>query len=367
MIIGHTRRMRQLAASRITVATTIAALACGCASASTTPAARTAPAPVPLARMVGQLMLVRMQGHAPSSAFRARIRRGEIGGVVLFADNYGPAGPASLVAQLQRIALDAGQPRLLIAIDQEGGVVRRLPGAPTLKPAQMTNARIAEEQGLATAQNLKRNGIGVDLAPVLDVGRGGFITERTFGSTPLQVANRGSAFARGLSSGGVIATGKHFPGLGYAETNTDNAPTIIRATRAQLLADLLPYGRTIAEGSKIVLVGTAVYPALGDRLPAACSPRVVTSVLRHDLGFDGLVITDDLNTPGVTHFLATPDAAVHAVAAGVDMVLTAGLPREADRNSTAVYRALAQAAKDKTLLRRRIAEAYAHVLALKRG
>ena len=316
--------------------------------------------------MVGQLMLVRMQGQAPSPAFRARVRRGEIGGVVLFTDNYGPAGPAALVAQLQRIALGAGQPRLLIAIDQEGGVVRRLPGAPTLKPAQMTNARIAAEQGLATAQNLKRNGIGVDLAPVLDVGRGGFITKRTFGSTPLQVANRGSAFARGLSSGGVIATGKHFPGLGYAETNTDSAPTIVRATRAQLLADLLPYGRTIAEGLKIVLVGTAVYPALGDRLPAACSPRVVTSVLRHDLGFNGLVITDDLNTPGVTHFLSTPDVAVRSVAAGVDMVLTAGLPRDADRNSTAVYSALLAAAKDKTLSRRRVAEAYAHVLALKR-
>jgi beta-N-acetylhexosaminidase len=183
----------------------------------------------------------------------------------------------------------------------------------------------------------------------------------------LQVANRGSAFARGLSSGGVIATGKHFPGLGYAETNTDNAPTIIRATRPQLLADLLPYGRTIAQGLKVVLVGTAVYPALGDRLPAACSPRIVTSVLRHDLGFDGLVITDDLNTPGVTHFLSTPDAAVHAVAAGVDMVLTAGLPKEADRNSTAVYRALVDAAKNKTLSRRRVTEAYAHVLALKRG
>jgi beta-N-acetylhexosaminidase len=367
VIIGQTRSMRGRAACRIVAATTVAALACGCASASTTPAARKAPAPVPLARIVGQLMLVRMQGKAPSSAFRARIRRGEIGGVVLFADNYGPAGPAALVAQLQRIALDAGQPRLLIAIDQEGGVVRRLPGAPTLRPSQMTNARIAGSQGLATAQNLKRNGIGVDLAPVLDVGRGGFITERTFGSTPLQVANRGSAFARGLASGGVIATGKHFPGLGYAESNTDNAPTIVRATRAQLLADLLPYRRTIAEGLKIVLVATAVYPALGDHLPAVCSPRVVTSLLRHDLGFGGLVITDDLNTPGVTHFLPTPDAAVHAVAAGVDMVLTAGLPREADRNSTAVYSALVAAATNKTLSRRRVAEAYAHVLALKRG
>jgi beta-N-acetylhexosaminidase len=270
VIIGHTRRMRGRAACRIVGATTVVALASGCASASTTPAARKAPAPVPLARMVGQLMLVRMRGRAPSSAFRSRIRRGEIGGIVLFADNYGPAGPAALVAQLERIALDAGQPRLLIAIDQEGGSVRRLSGAPTLKPAQMTNARIAGAEGLATAQNLKRNGITVDLAPVLDVGRGGFITERTFGSTPLQVTNRGSAFARGLSAGGAIATGKHFPGLGYAESNTDNAP-IVRATRPHLLADLLPYRRTIAEGLRIVLVATAVYPALGDDVPAACS------------------------------------------------------------------------------------------------
>jgi beta-N-acetylhexosaminidase len=134
-----------------------------------------------------------------------------------------------------------------------------------------------------------------------------------------------------------------------------------------LLADLLPYRRTIAEGLKIVLLATAVYPALGDDVPAACSPQVVTNLLRDDLGFAGLVITDDLDTPSVTHFLSTPDAAVQAVAAGVDMVLAAGLPKEADRNSTAVYRALVAAAKDKTLSHKRVAKAYAHVLALKRA
>ena len=115
-----------------------------------------------------------------------------------------------------------------------------------------------------------------------------------------------------------------------------------------------------------MLLATAVYPALGDDVPAACSPQIVTNLLRHDLGFAGLVITDDLDTPGVTHFLSTPDAAVQAVAAGADMVLAAGLPKEADRNSTAVYRALVAAAKDKTLSHKRVAEAYAHVLTLKR-
>jgi beta-N-acetylhexosaminidase len=345
----------------------IAALVCGCASTASPTAETQAREPVPLARMIGQLMLVRMEGRTPNASFRARVRSGQIGGIVLFADNYGPAGPAALIAQLQSVAAAGGQPRLLIAIDQEGGIVRRLSGAPSLAPRQMTNARIAEPQGLATAQNLKRYGIDADLAPVLDVGRGGFITERTFGSTPEQVANRAVSFARGLSAGGVIATGKHFPGLGYARTNTDNEPTKIRATRAELTADLLPYRRAIDQGLKMVLVSTAVYPALGDVLPAACSRRIVTGMLRQELGFDGVVITDDLQTPGVNHFLSTTDAAAHAIAAGVDMVLAAGLPAGADRTSKAVYRALLDAARLGILPRARVAEAYAHVLALKRS
>jgi beta-N-acetylhexosaminidase len=352
--------------SRIVGAATIAALACGCASTATKTAATTAPEPISLGRMVGQLMLVRMPGLAPSTSFRSRIRRGEIGGVVLFADNYGSAGPAALIAELQRIAAEGGQPQLLITVDQEGGVVRRLPGAPSLAPPQMTNARIAEAQGLATARNLKRQGIDVDLAPVLDVGRGGFITDRTFGTTPEQVANRGVAFAQGLSSGGVIATGKHFPGLGYAGSNTDNEPTTVRATGPQLTADLLPYQRAIADGLKIVLVSTAAYPGLGDELPAACSKRVVTDLLRQKMGFHGVVITDDLHTPGVNHFLSTTEAGVKAIGAGVDMVLAAGLPGQADHTSKAVYSALVAAAKRGTLSRRRVAVAYARVLALKR-
>jgi beta-N-acetylhexosaminidase len=359
--------MGRPAESWIAGAATIAALLCGCTSAATKTAATRSPQPISLARMVGQLMLVRMPGRKPSPSFRTRIRRGQIGGVVLFADNYGPAGPAKLIAELQRVAAAAGQPRLLIAIDQEGGVVRRLPGAPSLAPPQMTNARIAEAQGLATARNLKRYGIDVDLAPVLDVGRGGFITDRTFGSTPEQVGNRGVAFAQGLSSGGVIATGKHFPGLGYARSNTDNEPTTVRATSAELTADLLPYRRAIAGGLKMVLMSTAVYPALGDGLPAACSTRVVTRVLRQELGFHGVVITDDLQTRGVHHFLSTTDAGVKAIGAGVDMVLAAGLPAGADRTSKAVYSAVVVAARRGTLSRERVAEAYAHVLTLKRG
>jgi beta-N-acetylhexosaminidase len=321
-----------------------------------------------LRRMVGQLMLVRMQGGTPSPSFLDRIRRGEIGGIVLYRDNYGHAGPAELISELQRTAAKGGQPRLLIAIDQEGGVVRRLPGAPSLAPRDMSNATIAEAQGLSTARNLRSFGINVDLAPVLDVGHGGFITNRTFGTAPEQVAVRAAAFARGLSEAGVIATGKHFPGLGYATSNTDSAPTVIPSSRRALIADLVPYRRAISQGLKMIMVSTALYPALDGDVPAACSTRVVTRLLRQNLGFDGVVITDDLETRGVNHYLSAAEAAVKAIDAGVDMVLAAGVTGQfADRTSEAAYRAIVTAARRRELSRQQLVKAYARVLTLKRA
>jgi beta-N-acetylhexosaminidase len=320
-----------------------------------------------LARVVGQLMFVRMPGTAPSAGFVARIRRGEIGGVVLYDDNYGAAGPARLVYELQRAAADAGQPRLLIAIDQEGGDVRRLPGPPSRTPPQMTTTSVARTQGLATARNLRGYGIDVDFAPVLDVGRGGFITSRTFGSTPRDVAFRGTAFARGLALGGVAASGKHFPGLGYALTNTDRSRTIVRATASQLDADLEPYRKAIAAGLPMVMVATAIYPALSVDVPAACATKIVTQLLRGRLGFRGVVVTDALDTPDVNAYWPTPEAAVKATGAGVDMVLAGGgTGRTADRTSIAAYGAILAAVKSGELSRARVAAAYERVLALKR-
>ena len=319
-----------------------------------------------LGQMVGQLMFVRMPGTVPSASFLSRVRRGEIGGVVLYSDNYGAAGPAALVNQLQQAAAKAGQPRLLIAIDQEGGIVRRLAGPPTRSPQQMTTTSVARTQGLATARNLRGYGIDVDFAPVLDIGRGGFITSRTFGSTPRDVAFRGTAFARGLALGGVAATGKHFPGLGYAWTNTDKARTIVRATASQLNADLEPYRKAIASGLPMVMVSTAVYPSLGVDVPAACSTKVVTQMLRKQLGFRGVVVTDALDTPDVNAYWPTPTAAVKAIGAGVDMVLAGGgTGRTADSTSNAAYRAIVAAAKSGALPRATVAAAYGRVLALK--
>jgi beta-N-acetylhexosaminidase len=317
-------------------------------------------------RMVGQLMLVRMQGKTPSAAFLARVRRGELGGVVLFADNFGAGGPARLVAQLQAAAKAGGQPRLLIAVDQEGGIVKRVPGAPTLSPPEMGSAAIAEAQGEATAANLARAGVDLDLAPVLDVGRGGFITPRTFGATPAAVAARGPAFAAGLARGHVLATAKHFPGLGYASLNTDKTVARVTASARQLQADWLPFRAAIRNGIPLVMMSTAVYPALGSTFPAALSPNIVADL--RGLGFKGVVVTDALQTPAVNSVATTANAAVQAVEAGDDLVLAAGSTGdEADTDGASIpaYHALVAAARSGKLRVRTVAAAYALVLALK--
>ena len=317
-------------------------------------------------QMAGQLMLVRMQGQTPSSSFLARVRHGEIGGVVLFANNYGARGPRNLIATLQAAAKAGHQPPLLVAVDQEGGIVKRLPGAPTLAPSAMRTASIAAAQGLATARNLGSQGVNVDLAPVLDVGHGGFITSRTFGPTPSLVSQRGTAFAVGLARGHVLATAKHFPGLGHAVVSTDATDTKVAATAPQLKADWLPFRTAIEAGIPLVMMSTAVYPALGSSWPAALSPNVVADL--RGLGFKGVVVTDALQTPAINKVMTTAKAAVNAVGAGDDLVLAAGPSdddADTDAASVSAYDALVAAVRSGRIDTRVLAAAYARVVALK--
>jgi len=355
--VGH----RQLKPVAVVLAALLAAAAFAVAvpaGASNDPTVR---------QMVGQLLLVRMQGQAPTPSFLTRIRRGEIGGVVLFNDNFDARGPSRTVATLQAAARSGHQPPLLIAVDQEGGLVKRLPGAPSLAPPQMTSAALAQAQGLATARNLKSFGINLDLAPVLDVGRGGFITPRTFGSSPPTVATRGSAFADGLARGHVLATAKHFPGLGYAALNTDSTVVKVNATAQQIRRDWTPYRIAIKKGIPAIMMSTAIYPALGSTRPAALSPNIVGDL--RALGFTGVIVTDALQTPAIDGLMSSTRAAVEAVEAGDDLVLAAGPSSDranTDGVSIPAFNALVAAANNGSLQRSTLSTAYARVLKLKR-
>jgi beta-N-acetylhexosaminidase len=190
---------------------------------------------------------------------------------------------------------------------------------------------------------LKRLGVNVDLAPVVDVGRPHSALrreQRTFSGDAATVAAIGDAFAAGLGDAGVAATFKHFPGLGAARHDTDAIQTVIPLPRATLRAvDERPFAMASRPGPRLVMVSLAVYPAL-DSVPAALSPAVVNGELRHVARFGGVSVTDSLDTPATARYGSSQDLALRAVRAGVDLVLFGRSYRGAAKAADAVQVAL---------------------------
>lgn len=302
-----------------------------------------------LRQLAGERLVAGFAGTELPAPLRRAIHRGELAGVILFEGNLPDrTAAARLSAEIESIRRPLGlRDPLLVMVDQEGGLVKRLDGPPTLSAARMGagGARVSRGQGLATAKALRRAGIGVDLAPVLDVGRpGGTIaeTERGFGPTAAEVAATAVPFAVGLGAGGVLATAKHFPGLGAASENTDFAVQRIGLSRAELRSvDELPYRRFIAAGGEMVMLSTAIYPAFSP-LPAAFARPIASGELRGRLGFGGVSITDALESVAVREFGGPARAALAAAAAGTDLLLFTD-PAAAATAHAALLRRLRQA------------------------
>jgi beta-N-acetylhexosaminidase len=211
---------------------------------------------------------------------------------------------------------------------------------------------------------LRGLGINVDLAPVLDVAQpttANSIKSRTFGSDPDVVTKVGVAFAQGLQDGGVVATPKHFPGLGRATVNPDDSPVAIAATSEQLQIDLTPFKGAIAAGAKVMMVSTASYPTLGSKKQAALSAGIVSGLLRDQLGFDGVVITDDLEAAAVTDTTSPVVAASSAIKAGDDLLLYSTSTGASDR----AFRSLVSEVKSGNLNRSLFQNAYDRITSLK--
>jgi beta-N-acetylhexosaminidase len=323
------------------------------------PAQQTPSARVPLRRLVGQKLMVRMAGTSASAELLARVRRGEVGGVILFADNLGSAAQLkSLTASLMGAARASGSSGFLISVDQEGGPVKRLTGGPpNVSPAQIATAASARQEGSATGTYLASRGVNVNLAPVLDVpAPGSFIASRAFGNTPSRVAKLGVPFADGLQHSGVAATAKHFPGLGHATANTDTGPSVVSASRAALDADLEPFATAITAGVSLVMMSNASYPAYGSG-PAVLSSAVVQGQLRRRLRFGGVIVTDDLEAGAVRAVMPPSTAAVAASKAGVDMILLARTPG----SSIGAFDALLSAARSGQLSRASLEQSYKRI------
>jgi len=313
--------------------------------------------------MLGQMIVTSFAGTSPSPELLARVRGGQVGGVILFAANFaaGISQAKAAISELQRAATEGRNPRLLVMTDQEGGEVSRLPGPPTLAASEMTTRPVALAQGKATGRLLRSLGVNVDLAPVADVERvaGSFLGTRSFGSTPAMVAANACAFANGLAAEHVIYTLKHFPGLGRAIQSTDVAPVSITAAPADLRSDYAAYKACGRGPLAMVMVSSAIYPTLTGPLPAVMSPLLYKRELPTATASSRVVtISDDLQSGAIAPQAAPAASAINA---GLDLLLYAG----SEGGSADAYPRLLGEARAGHVEISRIRAAYDAILGLK--
>jgi beta-N-acetylhexosaminidase len=329
-------------------------------------------------QMAGQRVIYSYPGLTPPASLLGWIRRGEAAGVIFFGANIASTAQiASVIRELDQANAAATNPLrrypLLLMTDQEGGAVRRLPGAPVLSerdigaaPDPVAQARAA---GAGAGQNLAGAGMNVNLAPVLDVYRvpGDFDDQfgRSYSMNPRTVASLGAHFIRSQQATGVAATAKHFPGLGAAAAtgNTDLQPVTLDVSLTELrTVDEFPYRAAIAAGVKLVMVSWAVYPALDASRPAGLSPAIITGELRQRLGFTGVTITDALEAGALQPFGGIGRRARLAAAGGMDLILCSG---QRASEGAAARKALARALSSGALAGPAFTAALARIRALR--
>ena len=299
-----------------------------------------------LEEKVGQVMIIGFDGPALDADLRAMLTDYHIGGAILFARNVeSPRQVAQLTNALQRAALESNHPGLILAIDQEGGRVARLTEATgfTEIPSAMAlgatgNPETARAMARLLAQELRAVGLNTNFAPVLDVNNNPanpIIATRSFGSDPQRVAAFGVAYLEGLQSEGVLAFGKHFPGHGDTGVDSHVALPLVPHDRARLEAvEFVPFEAAIAANIAGIMSAHITFPAIEPTpgLAATLSPRVLTDLLRGELGYEGLLVTDSLEMKALGESLAarraefvngdpTPLAAAIALQAGADLLL----------------------------------------------
>lgn len=290
-----------------------------------------------LEEKVGQMMMVGFEGSEPTEDIRRLLTEAQAGNVILFSysDNVvTPEQTARLTNGLQKIASTTrlGLP-LIISTDQEGGVVARMTTGATELPGNMAlgaGRKSADAQRAAqlTAKELKAVGINMNLAPVLDVNvnpDNPVIGVRSYGENPKLVADLGAKAVKGYQKSRVIATAKHFPGHGDTDVDSHlGLPVIDKSKEEMQEVELLPFQRVIDEGIDAIMTAHIHVPALDDtpELPATLSKPILTGLLREEMGYEGLIITDSMTMAGVAdYFGGVPQAAVKAVDAGTDIIL----------------------------------------------
>ena len=334
-----------------------------------------------LRREIGRLLWIGFEGTQLDDHLRSVLAAGDAGGVTLFRRNLPvlDSGEGTDLAALRRLndqlheAGRAAGDELLISVDQEGGRVQRIQAPVSHYPPMFSLASLpdaaaaqrAEELGRKMAGQLCAWGFDIDFAPVLDVHTNSanpIIGDRAFSDQPEAAALRALAFARGLHAGGVLSCGKHFPGHGDTATDSHlSLPRLDHSMSRLRKVELLPFVRAIEARLPMIMTAHVVCAALDESVPATLSPRVITGLLREELGYQGVVVSDDLDMKAVADNFGVGDAAVAAIDAGCDVLL---LCRNRDHQEEA-RTALHKAAADRPDFRQRVPESAARVRALR--
>jgi len=290
-----------------------------------------------LEKKIGQLMMIGFSGQDVTPGLREMIEEYHIGGVIYFARNLKhPAQVADLSRRLQELAMESTGVPLFISADEEGGRVTRVPGMTHFPGAMALGAADSPElttrMARTKARQLRYLGINFNLAPVLDVNNNPdnpIIGVRSAGSSPEAVAAQGCAYLNGLQQEDVIACGKHFPGHGDTSVDSHLDLPVIEHERERLgEVELKPFRKAIEAGIDSIMTAHIAFPAYTDssELPATLSREILTALLRKELGFSGLIITDCMEMEGIVKSSGTVEGAVRTIRAGSDQVLISHTP-----------------------------------------
>lgn len=334
-----------------------------------------------LAQQIGQILMVAVYTNGYDANLDQALTQWHIGNAIVYTNyNGGPLQPTTL-AGMQQLVHDlqthAGGP-LLLATDEEGGLVDRL--APyygqTPSPQQLAatgDTRHVYAQAQTDAQHMRAIGLNVDFAPLADVYQGGGIdASRTFGTTVPAVVTYAGAFLDGLQQNGVAGTLKHWPGLGASSGNPDFTLPVISHSRAQLNAiDFASFQALLSHQPGMIMATHVMVPAYDTQAPASLSPVLISQVLRGQLGYQGVVVTDAMDAQGLIEYMrqqgytdpaqGIAEASVRAFLAGEDLI---ECPIEQDRLA-AVVAAMTQAVQSGRISMERLHESLVRIIALK--
>lgn len=281
---------------------------------------------------IAQMLIISHSGYSVDKQLLNEIKTVKPGGFILFDNNISDyTSTKKFVETLQ----ENSQIPLIISIDQEGGRVQRMKSLTSPRATNIPYMRelgdtgdceLARQVGRVIAKELRTIGVNVVYAPVVDISRKDgkdFIGERSFGTSAKLVSDMAISLANGLEQNGVVATYKHFPGHGATVTDSHKKLPVINKSLKELKSkELVPYEAAIKSGAKIIMVGHLSAPKVtGEDTPATLSKIIVTDILRKEMGYDGLVITDALNMKALTDNYSYKEIYIKAIEAGCDILL----------------------------------------------